>query len=384
MRDPDLLTIASDWSFWSDTPPPTVPRRVDLPKALEPGVALVVQGVRRSGKSTLLTQLVQHYRLARERCLFMNFEDPRLVRRLDHTTLQQLVDGFEARVGPGATYFLDEIQVVAGWESWLRAELDRPRERRFVVTGSNAHLLSGELSTKLTGRHVVVELFPFQFAEYKDLRPSGTLREYLHDGGFPGPLKSENGDRLLRGYFHDIVERDVRERVGARSSAPLKQLAQMVFESAGSELSTRRAAAAIGVATDTAALYLAALESAYLVLACPFFAWSERKRAARNRKYYPVDTGLRRITVTPAGEDFGKHLECATFLALRRKYGAVHYWRGKGEVDFVVLEDGRPRPIQVSAEGPLERHLRALDAFYEEHHDALEGLHISFDEFEAL
>lgn len=108
------------------------------------------------------------------------------------------------------------------------------------------------------------------------------------------------------------------------------------------------------------------------------------ENAPRNRKYYPIDTGLRRSAVTPQGEDFGKHLECATFLALRRKYGVVHNWRGKGEVDFVVLEGGRPRPIQVSAEGPLERHMRALDAFYEEHHDAHEGLHIFWDEFEAL
>jgi len=157
-------------------------------------------------------------------------------------------------------------------------------------------------------------------------------------------------DRPGSRRFDFIVERDVRERVGARSSAPLKQLAQMVLKSAASELSIRRAAAAIGVAHDTATLYLEAPEGAYMVLSCPFFAWSERERAARPRKYYPIDTGPRRSLVTRAGDDVGKHLECATFLALRRRFRDVYYWRGRGEVDFVVLDEGRPRPILVSVD----------------------------------
>jgi predicted AAA+ superfamily ATPase len=383
VADSDLLSIAADWSFWRAEPRATVPRRIELPRALPAELALVVQGVRRSGKSTLMTQLPARYGLARERCLFLNFEDPRLAQRLDHRTLQALVETFDARVGPGAAYFLDEIQAVEGWQRWLRAQIDRGGSRRFVVSGSNAHLLSGELGAQLTGRSLVVEVFPFDLDEVRALRPGATVRELLDQGGFPGALQSEDGDRLRRAYFHDIVERDVRERVGARSSAPLKQLAQMVLESAGSELSIRRAAASIGVAHDTATLYLEALEGAYMVLSCPFFAWSERKRAARPRKYYPIDTGLRRAAVTRTGDDVGKHLECATFLALRRRFRDVYYWRGRGEVDFVVLDEGRPRPIQVSTDGPKERHELALEAFYEDHHDALEAAHVSLASFDA-
>lgn len=378
----ELLAVAASWSHWQAPPKPSVQRRVPLPVELRSDLALVVQGVRRCGKSTLLAQLIGRYGLDRQRCVFVNFEDPRLAAQLDHTVLQALVDAFEhERPGP-AWYFLDEIQRVDGWQRWLRSQLDRPRGRHFVVTGSNAHLLSGELASTLTGRHHRVELFPFDFDEFRELRPGTSLADYLASGGFPAPATSPDGERLLRSYFNDIVERDVRERVGARSSQPLRHLVQMLYESAGSELSVRRAAAALGVASDTASLYLDAIENAYLAFACPFFAWSARKQASRNKKYYPVDNGLRRVAVVTGGGDRGKQLECATFVLLRRRYSRICYWRGRGEVDFVVEHGGKATPVQVSVDGPQERHHRALDEFYEQHPHAAESVFVGLAEYE--
>jgi len=331
----------------------------------------------------LLGQLLARYDLDRQRCLFVNFEDPRLAGSLDSSLLQALVEAFESERGSGpATYFFDEIQRVDGWQRWLRAQIDRPASRRFVVTGSNAHLLSGTLASSLTGRHLAVELFPFDLDEARLAVPGLSLEKYLREGGFPACLASVDGDLLRRAYFNDIVERDVRERVAARSTAPLRQLAQMLFESAGSELSVRRVAASLGTAPDTAALYVGAMESAYLTFACPFFDWSERKRAVRNKKYYPVDTGLRRIAVTSAGRDLGKMLECATFLHLRKWFRDVYYWRGRGEVDFVVIANGDPVPVQVSWEGPTERHRRALDSFYAAHPRSSEAVFVTPEKFE--
>lgn len=382
MQPAEALQIARQWSHWDAPPPASVPRTVALPKELRPGLALAVQGVRRSGKSTLLGQLLDRYGLDRSRCLFVNFEDPRLATALDHTTLQTLVEAFEAERGSGGTYFLDEIQQVDGWQRWLRAQLDLPHGRRFVVTGSNSRLLSGELATALTGRHLRVELFPFDLDEYRAARPGTALLDYFVDGGFPAPLTSADGDLLRRSYFNDIVERDVRERVGARSSLPLRQLAQILFESAGSELSVRRAAAAIGVSPDTTAVYLEATESAYLAFSCPYFAYSERRRAVRNKKYYPVDTGLRRVAVTRTGADRGKLLECATFTLLRRRFREVFYWRGRREVDFVVLRGNVPTPVQVSWDGAGERQQAGLDEFYEVHPHAAEAVIVDAAAFE--
>ncbi len=321
------------------------------------------------------------YKLPKKECLFLNLEDPSLANLLSWETLDQIVRDFDTQIGRPGVYFFDEIQIVKGWEKWLRTQLDNPKGRRFVISGSNAKMLSGELGTTLTGRHVSVELFPFDLEEFQLARPGGNLLEFLEDGGFPEPSKTPDGDLLLRQYFLDIIERDVRERVGARSSMPLRQLVQMVYESAGSELSHRRLAGALGVSADTVATYLEAAEAAYLVFSCPFFDWSARKRLVRNTKFYPIDTGLRRVSVTPTGMDRGKMLECATFLKLRRSHQNIYYWKGNGEVDFVIEENRVLTPIQVTWAEPTERHLRALDDFYATFQNTNEAIFITEESF---
>ncbi|HXV65295.1 MAG TPA: ATP-binding protein [Vicinamibacteria bacterium] len=380
-----LREITGYWSFWDNDVPATIPRDVALPSQLSDSLALVVQGVRRSGKSTLLAQMMERYRLDPKHCAFLNFEDPRLGQRLDHTLLDAWVTAFRGAHPrlKKAYFFLDEIQNVTGWEKWLRTRLERPKDNHFVVTGSNAQLLSGELASALTGRYFTLELFPFDLGEFRRVHPKGRLEDYLESGGFPEPLLFDHGDRLRQQYFSDIIERDVRERVGARSAVPIKQLVQMVFESAGAELSLRRLAAATGIAVDTTAGYLAACEAAYLLFAVPYFTFSERKRSARNKKYYPIDTGLRRMAVTRTGVDRGKLLECAVHLELRRRGLKPAYWRGQREVDFVVETERGIVPIQVSWEAPADRHERALDEFYEAFPQAQEALRVGPAEFEA-
>jgi predicted AAA+ superfamily ATPase len=383
--DLDILDIADTWSFWERPIPASVRRDADLPESLRDSLCLVIQGVRRCGKSTLLQQLLERYQLDPKLCAFLNLEDPRLAGAQSYGTLDRLVAQFRERHARAERlyFFLDEIQGVEGWQRWLRSQLDRPRGNHFVITGSNARLLSGELSSVLTGRHLTVELYPFDLVELRRRDPDATLEGYLLDGGFPEPLEMADGDRLLRQYLDDIVERDVRERIGARSSAAIRQVVQLVYESAGSELSLRRVAGATGITADTAGNYLEACEAAYLLFACPYFTFSERKRSSRNRKYYPVDTGLRRVVVTHGGADRGKSLECATYLALRRRYGEVSYWRGAGEVDFVTRVDGRIVPFQVTWDEPLDRDHRALESFYESHPQADEAMFVTAARFES-
>lgn len=127
--------------------------------------------------------------------------------------------------------------------------------------------------------------------------------------------------------------------------------------------------------------YLEACEQSYLLFACRWFAWSERKRAQRNIKYYPVDTGLRRVAVTRTGADQGKALECATFVELRKRFGDVYYRRDNGEVDFVIRDEKRVIPIQVTLHGPEERHLQSLEAFYEAFPQSEEAVTVTMANF---
>lgn len=220
--------------------------------------------------------------------------------------------------------------------------------------------------------------------ELRQLHPDITLADYLELGGFPEPvLAGEDADRLLRQYFHDIAECDVREQVSARSSLPVRQVAQIAYELAGTELNLRRVAAATGLTVDAVQNCLEACERAYLLFAVPSFASAAPRQANRQIKYYPIDPGLRRVVVSTGSEDRGKSLECAVYLALRRRFRDIYYWRNGGEVDFVIERNGRPTPIQVTWDEPQERHHRALDAFYERFPRADEAVFITADTFET-
>jgi len=388
LSDQALIEILGEWSYW-DTPPNLgLARQLPLPKQLHDDLVLIIQGVRRCGKSTLLSQLPGHYHLPLAQCYYCNFEDPRLMNDLDYKLLSRIVALARKKI-PSASpcyFFFDEIQNVKEWEKWLHTQLERPKHNYFIVTGSNSRLLSGEFATALTGRHITLELFPFSFAEYKTVFPKNTVEDYLISGGFPRPLSFEQPYQLLQEYFSDIILRDVLKRVHARTPDAIKQVAKMTFESCGSELSYRKIAAVTGLTVDTVKLYLAACEDAYLLFACQYFAFSEKKRLGRQKKYYPIDSGMRYAISSATGRDLGKSLELMVFLRLKQVHEKVYSWQElhKGEVDFVTVDGKNIIPYQVTWEGPEARHEKALQHFYEKFPQANEAVFITGDNAEEF
>ncbi len=383
-----VTSILRDWSFWDHQVAPGLTREISLPARLYADLVLIIQGVRRGGKSTLLTQLPKRYNLALSQCYYCNFEDPRLLGALDHTLLSQIV-ALARKAHPSGTpcyFFLDEIQNVIGWEKWLHTQLERPHENYFVVTGSNSCLLSGEYATALTGRHITVELFPFSLTEYQAFLSKKTLEDYIVTGGFPRILTLEQPYRLLQEYFNDIILRDVLKRVHTRTPDAIKQVVKMAFDSCGAELSYRKIAAVCGLTVDTVKSYLEACEQAYLLFACPFFSFSEKKRLLKQKKYYPIDSGLRYAITGTAGRDAGKSLELLVFLHLKKIYGNVFYWQEphRGEVDFVVLQEKTIIPYQVTWENAEPRHEKALKHFYEAFPQAEGAVFITHKNAEAF
>jgi predicted AAA+ superfamily ATPase len=376
-----LRSIVAEWSYWESDPPKSQQRQVSLPSKLHADLVFIIQGVRRCGKSTLLSQLPKFYKLPLKNCFFLNFEDPRLLNDLNHTLLSKLVDVAREKIKAteACYFFLDEIQNVEGFEKWLHVQLERPKKNYFVVTGSNSCLLSGEFSTTLTGRHISLDLYPFSLKEYLTLFPKRKLRDYLLTGGFPRPLTFENPQQLLQEYFNDIILRDVLKRVHARSPDTVKIVAKMAFESSGSELSFRKIAAVTGISVDTVKSYLSACEQAFLLFSCPFFAFSEKQRLSRQKKYYAIDAGLRRSVVSVSGQDLGKSLETQVFLSLKKRYGQVFYWQELhlGEVDFVVLDGSDILPFQITLGETKARHEIALEHFYKQFPKACEAVMIN-------
>lgn len=383
LSDHTIAEILKDWSFWEELPSSevTIPRLISLPKKLDQDVVLVIQGVRRCGKSTLLAQMPNIYRLPQQNCFFCNFEDPRLMNDLNHLLLTKIVSVARSKISSDSAcfFFFDEIQNVKNWEKWLHVQLERPKNNYFVLTGSNSRLLSGEFATVLTGRHIGFELFPFSFAEFKQIFQDATIEDYLFRGGFPKASLYEHPYQLLQEYFSDIILRDVLKRVRARSPESIKQVAKMTFETCGSELSFRKIAAITGLTVDTVKSYLEACEDAYLLFSCPFFAFSEKKRLAKQKKYYPIDSGLRYAVTSIQGRDLGKSFELMVYLKLRQTHENVYYWQElhKGEVDFVGVNGNSIIPYQVTWNHPESRHEIALENFYQHFPQANEAVFIS-------
>jgi uncharacterized protein len=322
--------------------------------------AMIVSGIRRCGKSTLL------YQLLKERypdALYLNFEDPRLYEFeiRDFAKLDGLIKETSSRI-----LLFDEIQIIPGWEIYVRQKLDEGF--KLVITGSNASLLSRELGTKLTGRHITTELFPFSFGEFnaiKHLRPSlDALQRYLVTGGFPEYVK-QGVPEILNHVFEDILIRDIAVRYGVRDVKTLQRLALYLVSNVGKPVTANRLKSMFEVgSTNTITEHLAHLEDCYLFHFVSKFSHSLRKQLVNPRKVYAIDTGIVQVNSDSFADDNGRKLENLVFLHLRRKYPDIYYFEEKGECDFVVISKNTVRElVQVCYdlnEGNLDRELNGL------------------------
>ena len=391
----------------SASPPPVfTPRRVFGPVRVQAKATAIV-GMRRAGKTTFLHQLREERRVQGvplARLPFVSFEDERLA-GIDATHLRTLVNEYH-RLHPGVAdepvmWCFDEIQLVPGWERFVRRLLDTPGYE-VIVTGSSAALLSQEIATALRGRAWQVLMHPFSFEEalrhqgapYGDaLALGGTSREqsqlerafldWLAVGGFPevqeSPARQVNAGvnratrhRMLRDYVDVAMLRDVVERHNVRNVVALRWLVRHFLANAGSLFSVEKFHATlksqgVAVAKDTVHQLVAHLQDCFLVRIVWMESASERQRWVNPRKAYPVDTGLIPVFDRTGHSNVGHALETAVLVELERRGFEVAYLRtSEGyELDFVARSpDGTLELIQVCATladpATAEREFRAL------------------------
>ncbi len=377
-------------------PPSFTPRDVYVPGVR--GKAVAVIGPRRGGKTTFLWQVLKA-RLEggtkREGLLYFNFEDERLG-GMTAADLHLIVEEYyrlypQWRDNRRAVFFLDEIQVVPGWETFARRLLDTEHLELFL-SGSSARLLSREVATSMRGRAMEALVLPFSFREFLRHRggePTGTasrlpkaarsaldkeLRTYLVDGGFPEAQGAAIRDRfeLLRGYVDTALLRDVVERHAVSHPVALRWMVRHLLGNAGGAFSVHKfhgdlRAQGVPVAKDTLHAYLTHLEDAFLVRTVAIASESERRRMVNPRKAYPVDPGLIPVFDRSGRTNLGHALESAVALELLRRGAEIAYVRTAGnfEVDFLARHpEGHEELIQVCAELDLaetrQRELRAL------------------------
>jgi uncharacterized protein len=300
--------------------------------------ALIVSGIRRCGKSTLLFQLLKE---KYPDALYLNFEDIRLYEfeKKDFARLDKVIELTGTKV-----LLFDEIQIVEGWERYARQKLDEGYQ--LVITGSNASLLSKELGTKLTGRQITKELFPFsyrEFNQFKQLEPSvDSLTQYLQTGGFPEFVK-QGLNEILNHVFDDILIRDIAVRYGLREVKTLQRLALYLVSNVGNLVTANRLQKMFELGSaNTVTEYLAHLEDSYLFHLVPKFSYSQRKQMVNPRKVYTIDTGMITVNSGSFTDDNGRKLENLVYLHLRRKFREIYYFSEQKECDFVVFKNGAP------------------------------------------
>ena len=324
--------------------------------------ALIVSGIRRCGKSTLLYQLLKE---RHPEALYLNFEDTRLYDfdPSDFVRLDKVV-----RESKSKTLFFDEIQIIDRWEVYVRQKLDEGS--KIVITGSNASLLSRELGTKLTGRHITRELFPFSYAEFSAFAGSDPSEEsvlsYLQTGGFPEYIKS-GLDEILHHLFEDILIRDIAVRYGVRDVKTLQRLALYLVSNVGTRITGNRLKGMFeSGSTNTIMDYLSHFEYTYLFHFVPKFSYSLRKQLVNPRKVYASDTGLINANSGSFTDDLGSRFENLVFLHLRRQFKEIYYFAEKGECDFVVSEKGAVKQVlQVCYELTADNLDRELNGLFE-------------------
>lgn len=362
-----------------------------------PGKATAVIGMRRAGKTTYLHQL-RRERLeagaARELLPFVNFEDEQLA-GLAASDLHLLFDEYYRRF-PGfrgqerVTWCLDEIQVVPGWERFVRRALDEEKVEIFL-SGSSAALLSREIATSMRGRAWEVLLHTFSFPEYLAHRGLESPRldrlsaakrsalerhfhDYLRQGGFPEAQQLEIGmaDRLLRDYVDVAMMRDVVERHQVTNVTGLRWLVRQLLGNAAGLFSVEKfyrdlRSQGISISKDTVHALVGALEDCFLVRTVSLETDSLRRRMVNPRKAYPIDTGLIPVYDASGKTNLGHALETVVLLDLERRGATVTYVRTAAghEVDFYArLPDRSHVLIQVSADlsdpATAKRELRAL------------------------
>jgi uncharacterized protein len=301
--------------------------------------ALIVSGIRRCGKSTLLRQIRSSLGMP---AIFLNFEDPRLTGfdAGDFERLHEICTSREIRA-----IFFDEIQHVEKWELYIRFAIDEGF--RIFLTGSNSSMLSLELGTRLTGRHISRELFPFSYHEYLAFtgREAGaeTSAKYMQEGGFPEMIKTGMPEVLMH-VFSDIVIRDIAVRHNVRNIAALQQLAVWLITNTGKPVTGNSLRKMFSIGSSSSIMeYLAAFSDAYLFYFVPKFNYSLKVQLVNARKVYCVDTGLIEANSVSFSHDHGRLLENLVYLQLRRTTKEIYYYAEKKECDFIVGDKGKIR-----------------------------------------
>lgn len=373
--------------------PPLIERKFPY-TLLDSNLILSLVGVRRSGKTYLLYQLVNKLKkdIPSSNIIYINFEDDRLY-PLTGQELKVLVDVYKQYFSydPKKPLYLllDEVQNIPLWENTVRRLYDKDKNLKIIITGSSSRLLSSEISTALRGRTLTYNIFPFSFKEFlkaKDIdfnsknikyspKRNGVikgLREYLEFGGFPQVVLEESKAEILKEYYRAILYRDIVERYRIKNLRLFENFLKVVTQNASSLFSYGKIlnlfkSMGFKISKNTLIEYMRYIESSFFAFEVPIFSYSMKDQLQYPRKVYIIDTGLRNVVSFRYSRDWGKLAENLVFLELKRKDKEIYYWKNNQnlEVDFLIKEGLKVKDLiqvcwNVEDEATKKREIKSL------------------------
>jgi len=312
---------------------------------------IVLTGLRRSGKSILLRQLIKkHYR--DEDFYYINFEDERLF-NFPASDFNRLYEALVSLYGKKKTFFLDEVQNITNFETFIRRFYEEGF--KFFITGSSATLLSKELGTKLTGRHVDIIVRPFSFLEFLELRrvkigKESTYKteskveikkyfeEYLVKGGMPEYLIYNDPDLLTKAY-EDTVIKDIAVRYRVDNVSVLRELYSYLISNFANKFSFNSIKKFVNInSVNTIKKFIGYLEETYFAKTINKFDYSYKKQIVNDKKLYLSDNGFVEVLSKKFSKDRGWLLENLVFINLSKK-NEVFYYSNQSECDFITAKN---------------------------------------------
>ncbi len=371
MDKSEIIAILNDWNYWNRPLPETKERPfydTKIDSYLHYDEVVVIKGIRRSGKSTLMINQIKRLlqnNIDIKNILFVNLEDPRFINHLTVELLEQIKEVYFEYLDPESNpyIFLDEIQNIPNWEKWVNKEYEL-KLSKLIISGSNSSMLSSEIASTLSGRYLAVDVYPLSFKEYigfKDISIDTPLdmvskkivlnrefENYLRFGAFPKVLEYAQEDirELLTTYKNTILLKDIVARYKLKEFGVLEEIAAFLLSNSGISISINKLKNNFKVSYDMANAYVEYLSKAYMVFEVNKFDYSLKKQNANDKKYYSVDLGLSNLMRVPNLQTRGADLETVVFLELLRRGYKVYYYKTSNdlECDFIVQKD---REIQM-------------------------------------
>jgi len=374
----NTIEILKKWNPWEKEINAGITRKLYLEKIFpyfERKEVIVLKGIRRSGKSTIIKQLIKQLiknKVNKKQILYLNLEDYGFADNLNIKLFDIILKEYKeyTKNKKRIYFFIDEIQKISSWEKWVRTKYDLNENIKFIVTGSSASLLSKELSTLLTGRNLSFTIMPLSFNELTSFTKNPNLNNYMKYGGFPEVVLEKSEEKkayLLQQYFEDIIHKDIIDRYNIRNTKQIIDLARYLVSTSGSKVSVNKLSKTFGISKDTLQTYINYMMDAYLLFEVTYFSFSAKVKhdVTKLPKLYCLDNGFINIVNIKYSKNLGQMFENTVFIKMFENYKEISYWGElTSEVDFIAEKTA----INVTAIDKIpEREFKGLEEFSRKH-----------------